>query len=125
MYCPKCGTQNDDNNYRCIKCGHVLQPVKQTPPVQTEGILSTIIPYKNASALTAYYLGVFSVLPLIGIVLGIAAFILGLKGLQFAKEHPEAKGKIHAWIGILVGGVFGFGYLIFTLFLIGSAVFQW
>ena len=29
MYCPKCGTQNDDNAFRCIKCGIVLQ---QVPP---------------------------------------------------------------------------------------------
>jgi Tfp pilus assembly protein PilE len=25
MYCPKCGTQNDDNAFRCTKCGIVLQ----------------------------------------------------------------------------------------------------
>jgi Tfp pilus assembly protein PilE len=27
MYCPKCGTQNDDNAYKCTKCGIVLQQV--------------------------------------------------------------------------------------------------
>ncbi len=27
MYCPKCGTQNDDNAFRCIKCGIVIQQV--------------------------------------------------------------------------------------------------
>jgi len=25
MYCPKCGTKNDDNAYRCTKCGIVIQ----------------------------------------------------------------------------------------------------
>ena len=25
MYCPKCGTQNDDNAYKCTKCGIILQ----------------------------------------------------------------------------------------------------
>jgi uncharacterized membrane protein YvbJ len=24
MYCPKCGSSNDDNNYRCVKCGKEL-----------------------------------------------------------------------------------------------------
>jgi Tfp pilus assembly protein PilE len=24
MYCPKCGTKNDDNAYKCTKCGKVL-----------------------------------------------------------------------------------------------------
>ena len=25
MYCPKCGTKNDDNAYTCTKCGIVIQ----------------------------------------------------------------------------------------------------
>ena len=25
MYCTKCGVQNDDNSYKCVKCGEVLQ----------------------------------------------------------------------------------------------------
>jgi Tfp pilus assembly protein PilE len=27
MYCPKCGTQNDDNAYKCTKCGIIIQQV--------------------------------------------------------------------------------------------------
>jgi Tfp pilus assembly protein PilE len=27
MYCPKCGKQNDDNAYKCTKCGIILQQV--------------------------------------------------------------------------------------------------
>ena len=64
-----------------------------------------LIPYKNPQALIAYYCGVFSLLPVLGLFLGIAAFILGLKGLKFAKEHPETKGTVHAWIGIIMGGL--------------------
>jgi len=124
MYCPKCGTQNDDNAWKCVNCAQVLHPAKQTPHVEADVGLDALIPYKNTPALIAYYLGVFSFIPFLGIFLGIPAFILGLKGLQVAKEHPEAKGKTHAWIGILVGGFFGFGYLISTLIIIGLAVFQ-
>jgi len=25
MYCKKCGEQNDDNAYKCVKCGETLQ----------------------------------------------------------------------------------------------------
>jgi hypothetical protein len=25
MYCRKCGAQNDDNAYKCVKCGEILQ----------------------------------------------------------------------------------------------------
>ena len=53
----------------------------------------------------AYYLGVFSLIPCAAIPLGIAAFVLGLKGLKFAKEHPESRGKAHAWAGIILGGL--------------------
>lgn len=36
MYCQKCGTQNDDNAYRCVKCGNPLQPASVAPvAVQT------------------------------------------------------------------------------------------
>jgi len=31
MYCRKCGTQNDDNAWKCIKCGEILQMVSQSP----------------------------------------------------------------------------------------------
>ncbi len=76
-------------------------------------VVSIIIPYKNKAALIAYYSGVFSVaacLPLIGIVgvvLAIVAVVYGVKGLRYAKEHPEARGRVHCWIGILGGLVCG------------------
>ena len=110
MFCPRCGTQNDDNNYRCVKCQEILHPAPAKVVVQTDD-LAGLIPYKNSPALIAYYLGVFSLIPLIGVLLGIPAFFLGLKGLRVAREHPEARGKAHAWVGILVGGFFGFLYL--------------
>lgn len=70
-----------------------------------------IVPYRNPRALIAYYLGVFSIIP----GLGIAAFVLGILGLKHAKANPEAKGVVHAWIGIIVGGLFGFGYLVLVV----------
>jgi len=110
VFCPRCGTQNDDNNYKCIKCQEILHPAPTKVVVQTDD-LAGLIPYKNSPALIAYYLGVFSLIPLIGVLLGIPAFFLGLKGLRVAREHPEARGKAHAWVGILAGGFFGFLYL--------------
>jgi len=73
--------------------------------------LNTIIPYKNARALVAYYLGVFSVIPPLGVLVGIPALALGVSGLRYRRRNPEAGGRIHAWIGIVLGGLFGFGYL--------------
>ncbi len=30
MYCRKCGTQNDNNAFKCVECGEILQPIHQT-----------------------------------------------------------------------------------------------
>jgi hypothetical protein len=37
--------------------------------------------------------------------------VLGIIGLRRARQHPETKGKVHAWVGIIVGGLFGLIYL--------------
>jgi hypothetical protein len=65
-----------------------------------------LIPYKNPKALIAYYLGILSGLPLIGLPLGIAAFVLGILGLRDRRRNPIIKGSIHAGIGIGCGGFF-------------------
>ena len=57
----------------------------------------------NSWALWAYYLGLASLI--CGIFAGIPAFVAGVKGVQFAKKNPQAKGAIHAWFGILAGAV--------------------
>lgn len=74
-------------------------------------VVNVIIPYKNVRALVAYYLAVFSLIPFIGIPLGLGGFVLGILGLRFRSRHPEAGGVVHAWIGIILGGLCGFGYL--------------
>ncbi|MFB3896810.1 MAG: zinc-ribbon domain-containing protein [bacterium] len=116
MYCPKCGTQNDANNVKCTNCGQILNPESRVA-AQSDDTLSSIIPYKNVSALIAYYLGVFSLIPCLGIFLGIGAVILGLIGLKYAKKHPEAKGKVHAWVGIIAGSIFAILYIILLIML--------
>ena len=47
MYCRKCGQQNDDNNFKCVKCGEVLQQVQTVLPASipnnlTQAILVTL-----------------------------------------------------------------------------------
>jgi len=143
MYCPACGTANDDKNIFCERCGTVLETPRPAaaplptvePPVgqyphpaqprhQPDNTMGGLIPYKNQSALLAYYLAVFSLIPCFGLFLGIAAFILGLKGLRYAKEQPEAKGATHAWVGIILGGFCGFGSILLILWFVGAATFQ-
>ena len=102
MFCPRCGTQNDDRNTQCAKCGVLFRPIPAGPG---DGSFEGLIPYKNTCALIGYYFGVFSLIPCLGAALGPAALILGILGLVHAGRHPEAKGKVHAWVGIILGGL--------------------
>jgi Domain of unknown function (DUF4190) len=70
-----------------------------------DGGMSTLIPYKNPKALLAYYLGVFGLIPILGFFLAIAAIVLGMMGLRYAKEYPTAKGTAHAITGIVLGTI--------------------
>ncbi len=101
MYCPKCGTKNEAINKKCSNCWEDL-PV-DTQQIDPTGGLDQLIPFKNSKALISYYLGIFSLIPFIGLVLAIPAIILGKIGLKFEAQHPEAKGKIHATVGIILG----------------------
>ena len=87
----------------------VISAVAAKP--KSDGGLNVIIPYKNVRALAAYYLGVFSAIPVVGMPLGFAAFTLGIYALRFRRKNPAAGGVVHAWIGILAGGFFGLVYL--------------
>lgn len=79
----------------------------QFPQQQSEGdATGGVIPYKNPQALIAYYLGILSGLPLIGLPLGIAALVLGILGLRARQRNPKIKGSVHAGIGIGCGLIF-------------------
>jgi hypothetical protein len=65
--------------------------------------VSTIIPYKNPKALAAYYCGVFSLVPILGLLLGPIALIFGILGMLSVSRHPSAKGTGHAIAGIILG----------------------
>jgi len=104
IFCRKCGQKNDQNNHQCTQCSYLLhEPVRPAIIIQDDSTMGGLVPYKNASALLAYYLGIFALLPLLGIPFGIASLVFGIKGLKFAGKNPEAKGAIHAWVGIVLG----------------------
>ena len=116
MFCQYCGAENHDGWTVCIDCGEAL-------PLQGDNT-GGVIPYKNPQALTAYYLGLFSILPVIGFFLGIAAFFLGISGLKKRKANPVIKGSVHAWVGIGCGGlmaiVWGLSIMGFVFSLVGG-----
>ncbi len=88
-------------------------PINTPPDTVTPDATAGIIPYKNVPALLGYYMGVFSLIPVIGFFLSIGALVCGILGLIRKKKHPNAKGSAHAWVGIIAGGI---------MFLVHSAV---
>ena len=64
-----------------------------------------LIPSKNPAALAAYYLAIFALIPVLGLLLGPAAIIFGFVGLRAEREKPEIEGKGHALTGVILGAV--------------------
>jgi hypothetical protein len=99
-------------------CPEFASTLAAPPPVATttaaaveDNPMSKVVPYKNPKALVAYYLAIFSLIPCVGLLLGIVALILGILGLKAADAHPNAHGKVHAWVGIILGGLCAAGNL--------------
>ncbi len=83
-----------------------------------------LIPYKNASALSSYYCGVFSLIPCAGLILGTIAIVLGFKGLAHARKYPENKGKAHAIVGIVLGSLVIIAHVATFAIMFGAAMMK-
>ena len=121
MKCPNCRVENPSTARNCFECGAELANPYAAPtagldlppgiqpaaPDGDDGPVSAIIPYKNPSALIAYYLGLFSCcpVPVLGLAMGIVSIVLAVKGFKAAKLNPKAHGTAHAWIGLICGSV--------------------
>jgi hypothetical protein len=86
-----------------------------------DGALARMVPYRNPSALTSYYCAVFSLLPVVALLLAPLAVFFGMIGLRRARRNPERRGTAHAWFGIVLGGLMAllnwgvFGYCIWAI----------
>ena len=89
-----------------------------------------LIPTGNPPALIGYYLGGASLIPLLGLVTGLPAIILGAVGISKANANSGAGGLGHAITAIVLGVIglvisvgilwfFGPGFLF-----VGLAVFS-
>ena len=106
MKCSECGAAALEGARFCQQCGTAL-PVAPAAsageaPAQDDWVARQV-PYKNPLALSAYYVGLFSVVPCLGPLLALAAIPLGILGLQAGKRNPALHGKSHAWTGIILG----------------------
>ena len=65
MYCPECGTQNDDNAFKCVSCGIVIQQMPVPPPIPVKQNNTAVI-------VLAIVGGAFGLIAIIGILAAIA-----------------------------------------------------
>ncbi len=77
----------------------VFQPDRQ-PEIKSDPT-GGLIPYKNPYALVGYYLSIFSMIPFVGIPLGVAGIICGIVGVRRRNRNPIMRGTAHAWFAIL------------------------
>lgn len=90
-------------------------PTSQDPPLQPSATnqpdaTGGVIPYKNPHALFAYYGSIATLLCCISpLPLGLVPVWLGIVGLRNRAKNPIIKGSIHAWIGIVLGGLSALG----------------
>jgi len=108
MYCKKCGGQNDDNAYKCVRCGEVLQQVGGT------GATPVKIPNYLAQSILVT---LFCCLPL-----GIPAIVFSaqVNGKIQAGDIPGAmeasrKAKMWGWWSFGIGLVVSVIYVIITV----------
>lgn len=120
MNCPSCKAPAGDNDYACTGCGTVLRPPSPPAVPASASGFAAMIPTRNKPALIGYYLGVLALIPPIGWFFGIPAFVLGLRGLRLAREHPEVRGGGHAWFAVIAGGLFSVVYLALTAVVLGA-----
>lgn len=99
MRCLHCGAENEDTRASCEKCGAPLP----SPPAPPELVPRRDIEHRNPRALAGYYLGILSLVPLLGALLGPLAVVLGVMGARAAPAVPRQVGAAHARIGIILG----------------------
>lgn len=92
------------------------EPLMQSSvPIATGDATGGIIPYKNPPALIGYYVGIASLIPVVGLVAGPIAVVLGITGLIRRAKQPAIRGAAHAWVAMIVGGGSFIVQLTFTI----------
>ena len=113
MYCKKCGALNDDNAYKCVQCGEVLQqaPAVGGPPPQK--VPNYLVQSVLVTAFCCLPFGIVSIV-----------YAAQVNGKLQAGDYQGAldssnKAKMWSWIGFGCGLVGGIAYVLFAI--IGAA----
>ena len=90
MYCPKCGTQNDDNAWKCTNCGEVLPSSSSQGPRQSPVNIPSYLPQ-------AILCTIFCCLPFGIVAIVYAAQVNGKIASGNIAGAEEASRKARTW----------------------------
>ncbi|MBX3373548.1 MAG: hypothetical protein KF817_06925 [Phycisphaeraceae bacterium] len=102
-------------------------PVPSTPPTEydpatgaePDSPIATLIPYRNPLALAAYYVSVFALIPIVGVILAPIAIALAIAGLVARRRMPQRRGAAHAWVAIVLSLLILAGHILGVVIMMG------
>jgi hypothetical protein len=98
--CPFCGERILAVARKCRYCVEYLDPAMRDAASEPGAVERLVLPVgRPASAIAAGSLGLFSLLPLFGII----AIIVSLVALRTLKRNPHLHGRGRAWFGLVMG----------------------
>lgn len=105
MRCPSCAVDNPPEALHCTECGEKLARKTRHRTVDQDDYdpIVGLIPHDNLVAFNAYRCAVFGLIPVLGLLLGPAAVVLGIIGLRRMTAKDRGKGLGHARAGIILG----------------------
>jgi hypothetical protein len=77
--------------------------------------------FKKGAAMTSLWLAALGLIPVFGLLCVIPAIFFGLKGLNETKDQPQSRERMHALVGVLVGGFLTLMYLFLIAFFVMKA----
>lgn len=117
MFCPKCGSQNAENTWRCVSCGETMpqsqQPIMPRPQRSTEEIPNHLVLAILVTVLCCLPFGIVSIVYAASVDGKVAAG--DIEGARRASDNAKLWAIIGAVPGFIIMAIY------FLLMVIGVA----